>query len=112
MALYAQKANVVTVITEDKIDKFVADGYTIFDETGRIVRETAPDNLKTLKEAYTRNIAEINSLKAEIARLKSELTRAEEMRKAEPKKAVADTEEPSAEKPKRASRAKKTVIEE
>ena len=112
MALYAQKANVVTVITEDKIDSYVADGYKIIDETGRIVRETAPDNLETLKEAYISNIAEINMLKAEIARLKDELSRAEKARQAESKKAVADTEEPSAPKPKRAPRTKKTVVEE
>lgn len=113
MALYAQKANVVTVITEDKIDSYVADGYKIIDETGRIVRETAPDNLETLKEAYISNIAEINMLKAEIARLKDELTRAEKARQAEPKKVETNvTEEPSAPKPKRAPRTKKTVVEE
>lgn len=112
MALYAQKANVVTVITEDKADSYVADGYKIIDETGRIVRETAPDNLDTLKEAYISNIAEINMLKAEIVRLKDELSRAEKARQADSKSVEVETVEEPAPKPKRAPRTKKTVVEE
>lgn len=104
MALYAQKANIVTAVTEAQIDKFVADGYTIIDESGRIIRETAPDNIPALKEAYVQNVAEINALKAENARLKDELARAAKILESQKAVATADV----AEKPKR-SRAKKVV---
>lgn len=111
MTLYAQKANIVTCIQESQIDDFIAKGYRVIDETGRIVKDTAPDNLETLKAAYVSNTAEINSLKAEVARLKDELTRAQKIlddKKAEPKAtAVAKTEEPSANKPRQA-RARRT----
>ena len=108
MALYARKANIETVIAEDKVDKYVAEGYTVYDNAGNIVKETAPDNLTTLKQAYTSHVAELSIKDAEIARLKDELARAEQTlkemeakaEKAEPK-AVASTEENSTEKPKR-----------
>ena len=78
MTLYAQKANVVTVIQPAEIDAFVAKGYKVMDAQGRIIKDTAPDNLKTLQDAYVAHVAEINTLKSEIARLKDELTRAQE----------------------------------
>ena len=111
MTLYAQKANVVTRIREDQIDEFIAKGYKVTDETGRIIKDTAPDNLEDLKEAYVSNTAEINNLKAEILRLREELARAQKIldsKKAETKATeVAKTEEPSASKP-RQTRAKRT----
>lgn len=116
MALYARKANIETAITEDKVEKYVAEGYTIFDEAGCIVKETAPDNLNALKQAYTSHVAELKVKDAEIARLKDELTRAQKalsdmeakVKKAEPKTAVADDEENSTSKPKR-TRTKRPV---
>ena len=111
MALYAQKANIVTVISEDRIDEFIAKGYKVMDASGKIIKDTAPDNLEDLKEAYVSNTAEINRLNAEVARLKDELTRAQkilEEKEAEPKAtAVVKTEEPSVPKT-RAPRAKRT----
>lgn len=105
MTLYAQKANVVTRIREDQIDEFIAKGYKVTDETGRIIKDTAPDNLEDLKEAYVSNTAEINNLKAEILRLREELSRAQkilEEKEAEPKATeVVSTEETSAPKPRK-----------
>ena len=99
--LYAQKANVVTRINEADADKYVANGYKVIDESGRIVKDTAPDNLTDLKNAYISNVAEINTLKGEIERLKAELTRANEIVKA---KSSASSED----KPKQ-TRAKRTT---
>ena len=107
MTLYAQKANIVTCIQESQIDDFIARGYRVIDETGRIIKDTAPDNLETLKAAYVSNTAEINSLKAEVARLKDELARAQKILEGKKATAVAKTEEPSASKP-RQTRAKRT----
>ena len=110
MTLYAQKANIVTVIQEEQIDEFIAKGYRVIDGVGNIVKDTAPENLETLKAAYVSNTAEINSLKAEVARLKDELTRAQKIldsKKTEPKKAETDTTEPSVNKPRQA-RGKRT----
>lgn len=111
MTLYAQKANIVTRIREDQIDEFISKGYKVTDETGRIIKDTAPDNLEDLKDAYVSNTAEINNLKAEILRLREELTRAQkilEEKEAEPKATeVAKSSEPSVNKP-RQTRAKRT----
>ena len=116
MALYARKANIETAITEDKVEKYVAEGYTIFDENNSIVKETAPDNLNALKQAYTSHVAELKVKDAEIARLKDELTRAQKAlsemeakaKKAEPKTADADVEENSTSRAKR-TRTKKPI---
>lgn len=111
MALYARKANIETAITEDKVEQYVAEGYTIFDANNHIVKETAPDNLTTLKQAYTEHIAELKVKDAEIARLKDELTRAQKAlsdMEAKAKKAEASVGEVPAEKPKR-TRTKKPV---
>lgn len=118
MTLYARKANIETAISADNVDKYVAEGYTVFDEAGCIVKETAPDNLNALKQAYTSHVAELKVKDAEIARLKDELTRAQQRlssmeaqaKKAEPKTADADTEETSTPKPRR-TRTKKTFEE-
>lgn len=99
--LYAQKANVVTVIKDEEIDKFVSNGYKVMDESGKIIRDVVPDNLKALREAYTAHTAEINSLKAQIVRLREELDRAKDILS---QKEVATTEA----KPK-ATRAKRTT---
>ena len=114
MALYARKANIETVISEDKIDKYIADGYKVFDGAGNLVKESAPDDLTTLKKAYTDHLAELKVKDAEIARLKDELTRAQEFIKSMETKAStasAGNESATAEKPKR-TRTKKTASAE
>ena len=100
MTLYAQKANIVTVISEDRVDEFIAKGYKVMDATGHIIKDTA----------YVSNTAEINRLTAEVARLKDELSRAQkilEEKEVELKAtAVVKTEEPST--PKTRTRSKRT----
>ena len=110
MALYAQKANVVTVIPDDAIDDYVAKGYKVMDATGRIIKDAAPTDLNSLKQAYTNLVTDFNNLRAENARLRAELTRAEQVRQAEPKVTEVTSEDPSAPKT-RKPRAKK-IIEE
>lgn len=80
--LYAQKANVVTKITEEQVDKFVADGYRIIDEAGSLVKETAPTSIPALQQAYLDSVAEINVLKDEISKLKADLITANKLLKA------------------------------
>lgn len=114
MALYARKANIETAITADKVEKYVAEGYTIFDENNNIVKETAPDNLATLKQAYTEHIAELKVKDAEIVRLKDELTRAQkalsemEAKAKKAEKKTADADDDSTSKAKR-TRTKKPI---
>ena len=115
MALYAQKANIVTLIPEERIDEFIAKGYRVMDATGHIIKDTAPDNLGDLKEAYINNTAEINRLTAEVARLKDELSRAQkilEAKEKEPKAVSTASEETSVPKATRKPRATKKVVTE
>lgn len=119
MALYARKANIETAITEDKVEKYVAEGYTIFDENNHIVKETAPDNLNALKQAYTSHVAELKVKDAEIARLKEELARAQKTlssmeakaKRTESKPATADNAEDSTSPRPRRTRTKSVDVE-
>ena len=75
--LYAEKGNKVKNIDESQIDACVAQGYTIVDETGRVVRETIPTGLAELRLAYTQNAEEIAKLKSQIVALEAELASAQ-----------------------------------
>lgn len=75
--LYAEKGNKVKNIDESQIDACVAQGYTIVDESGRVVKETIPTGLAELRLAYTKNAEEISQLKARIVALEAELASAQ-----------------------------------
>ena len=71
--LYAEKGNKVKTIDESQIDACVAQGYTIINEHGAVIKETIPTGLAELRLAYTKNTEEIAQLKATINRLEAEL---------------------------------------
>ena len=65
MIKYVQRANEVLRVDDGAVDKYLANGYDLLDDTGsRVIK-------KGVKESYT--LAEYNALQAENARLREEL---------------------------------------
>ena len=71
--IYAERGNRVITIKEESIQKYVEQGYTIMDETGKVIQNTIPVDTPNLKKAYVEHLREIESLKAENARLKAQI---------------------------------------
>lgn len=65
MIKYVQRANEVLRVDDGEVDKYLANGYDLLDDTGsRVIK-------KGVKESYT--LAEYNALQGENARLREEL---------------------------------------
>ena len=54
------------------IDRYIAKGYDVVDNSGNIVQSGTPNDVNILKRAYEEHVAEIKKLKEEIAQLKSQ----------------------------------------
>ena len=67
------KGNKVKEINESQIESCVQQGYTIKDVAGRVIRETVPTDLASLKLAYTKNEETIKNLKSTNEALKLEI---------------------------------------
>lgn len=67
-----ERGNVVLDVKDDVVDHYLALGYNVVDEHGRIIKTALPTNLGTLQAAYVAHEAKIEELKAEIESLKAE----------------------------------------
>ena len=65
-----QRANVILQISPQQVDYYLNQGYNVIDEKGNVIQESIPRNLGELQKAYVDHIAEIESLKEEIRKLK------------------------------------------
>ncbi len=65
-----QRANVVLQISPQQVDYYLNQGYNVIDEKGNVIQKSIPRNLGELQKAYIDHIAEIESLKEEIRKLK------------------------------------------
>lgn len=65
-----QRANVVLQISPQQVDYYLNQGYNVIDEKGNVIKESIPRNLGDLQKAYIDHVAEIESLKEEIRKLK------------------------------------------
>lgn len=68
-----QRANVFLTIPDEDIDKYLAKGYNVVDERGRIIKQSVPTELGELQKAYSEHEAQLKQKDAEIASLKSEI---------------------------------------
>ena len=53
------------------IERYKAKGYDVVDQQGNVLDASIPNDVNVLKRAYEQHIAEIKSLKEEIAKLKA-----------------------------------------
>lgn len=65
-----QRANVVLQISPQQVDYYLNQGYNVIDEKGNVIQASVPRNLGELQKAYIDHVAEIESLKEEIRKLK------------------------------------------
>lgn len=79
--MLVRKANVVIQASENELAKYAARGFDIIDENGNVIKKSTPNDVNSLKKAYTEHIEEIKKLTAEIESLKAEI----EALKAKPK---------------------------
>lgn len=68
-----QRANVILEIEDEKVDRFLDDGYSVIDAKGNVIRESVPRDINQLQLAYNQHIQEIEKLKAEIEDLQKKL---------------------------------------
>ena len=69
--LFAEKGNKVKEIDESMIESCVSQGFKIVDERGRLIQDTIPMDMPTLKLAYKNHEDTIKKLKAENTELKA-----------------------------------------
>ena len=67
-----ERGNVVLNVKDDVVDHYLALGYNVVDEQGRIIKTAIPTSLGALQAAYVANQAKIADLEAEIEKLKAE----------------------------------------
>ena len=71
--IYAERGNKVINIKEESIQKYVEQGFKIYDDNGVVLSDTIPTDIPSLKKAYAEHKAEIESLKAENEQLKAQI---------------------------------------
>lgn len=67
-----ERGNVVLDVKEDAVDHYMALGYNVVDEQGRIIKTAIPTSLGALQAAFVANEAKIADLEAEVERLNAE----------------------------------------
>ena len=72
--IYAESGNRVVEIHEEEIDKYVEQGYKVFDGNGNLVHDAIPKDIPNLTLAFKQHVAEINELKKRIAELENAKT--------------------------------------
>lgn len=70
-----QKGNVFLNISNEEVDKYMAKGFSIVDEFGRVIKQSIPTELGELQKAYSDHEEIIKKKDAEIAELKAEIQR-------------------------------------
>ena len=73
---YARRGNKILKIGEDHIDRYLSQGYTITDANGKVFKKGVPHDANLLTAEVKKQTEEIESLKAENARLTAELKEA------------------------------------
>lgn len=68
-----ERANVVLQVTENEVEKYLNKGFNLVDEAGHILKECMPNDIGTLRKAYSDHIAQIKALESENASLKAQL---------------------------------------
>lgn len=71
-----QRANKYLRVPADAVDRYIAKGYDVVDENDNVVVKSIPNDMNTLKMEYSKQLEEIEKLKAEVSRLKAELNSA------------------------------------
>jgi len=85
----------ILTIPATAVDKYMAKGYSVIDSNGNILKASVPNDIPTLKAAYSRHLAEIKALKEEIMQLKEQLAKKEVVKEEVPAESVPEEEVPT-----------------
>lgn len=88
--IQVRQANVVLDIPEEQKNEYLAKGFDVIGPDGRILERTTPNDINSLKKAYTELSDRIKALEEENRQLKEQLT--SKPVKEEKKKAVKEPE--------------------
>lgn len=88
-----RRRNEVLQIKDNLIDYYVTIGYDVIDEKGTVLKKAVPTDNAQLKAEYSRQRAEIESLKAKITDLEKQLEAKEKPAVKRAKKTVDTTDE-------------------
>lgn len=73
---YARRGNKLLRINESAIDRYLGQGYTITDASGKVVGKGTPRDTNQLTAEFKKQRDENEKLVAEVAKLKAELEQA------------------------------------
>lgn len=65
-----ERRNTVLDIAEEDLDYYMSMGFNQVDKNGKIIKKAIPTSIEELRKAYIEQLSEIESLKAEIKRLR------------------------------------------
>lgn len=69
----ARRANKILKITDDAVDRYLAQGYNITDEQGNLIKKGTPHDTNQLTAEFKKQEAEIAGLKNENDALRAEV---------------------------------------
>ena len=69
--IMVRKANTILSVTADEKASYLAKGYDVLGENGKVIEESTPNDTATLQAKYLELKQENEKLKAEIASLKA-----------------------------------------
>lgn len=70
--IFVQRANVVLQISEQQVDYYLSQGYSIINENGEVIQASVPKDLGTLQKAYVEHLREIEELKKQLDELSAQ----------------------------------------
>ena len=62
-----QRSNVLLTVPDEDIEKYVAKGFNVIDDYGRIIKQSVPTSLSELQKAFSEHVNTIKQLNAKIA---------------------------------------------
>ena len=66
-----RKGGSYLTISATSIDRYLAKGYDVVDEKGNVLKASIPNDINTLRVAYSQHVAEIKELKQRIKELEA-----------------------------------------
>lgn len=67
-----ERGNVVLKVQEHEVQRYLTLGYSVTDDTGKVLQSAIPNDLGTLQKCYLEHKAKIDELEAIIAKLTAE----------------------------------------
>lgn len=67
-----ERGNVVLKVQEHEVQRYLTLGYSVTDDTGKVLQSAIPNDLGTLQRCYVESKAKIDELEAIIAKLTAE----------------------------------------